>query len=206
MAPYSTQGQKRTYDGGIVAGSLLVPESREIARLLLEGEDKNAWKDAIMKGNILQKRSPQTAKIQGSLIQKRLLLMNPPHWEMLVHGHSALATQAIMAAAIKHSHLIGDFMLSVVKEHWQTFQKSISNSDWHYFMEHCAQLDPRIDSWTDKTRAKLKQVVFRVLAEAGYINNTKSRLLQSVAIEPDLRQYLSTYSEAYILSCMSATE
>ncbi|MFO7839746.1 MAG: DUF1819 family protein [Desulfosalsimonadaceae bacterium] len=206
MAPHSTQGQKKTYDGGIVAGSLLVPESREVARLLLQGKDKNAWKDAIMKGNILQKRSPETAKRQGRLIQKRLSLMNPEHWELVSEGHAALATQAVMAAAIKHSHLIGDFMQSVVREHWRTFQKTISDSDWHHFMENCAQLDPRVDTWTDKTRAKLKQVVFRILAEAGYIQSTKSRQLQPVSIEPALRKYLDAHSEAYVLRCMSATE
>ena len=206
MAPHSTQGLKKTYDGGIVAGSLLVPESREIARLLLQGDDKNAWKDAIMKGNILQKRSPETAKRQGRLIQKRLSLMSPDHWEMVAEGHAALATQAVMAAAIKHSHLIGDFMLSVVREHWRTFQKTISNSDWHHFMENCAQLDPRVEAWTEKTRAKIKQVVFRILAEAGYIQSTKSLLLQPVSIEPELRKYLDAHSEAYVLRCMSATE
>jgi len=63
MASHSTQGQKKIYDGGIVAGSLLVPESREIARLLLQGGDKAVWKDAIMRGNILQKRSPETATL-----------------------------------------------------------------------------------------------------------------------------------------------
>jgi len=206
MAFHPKQDQKKVYNGSIASGSLLVPESREIARLLLEGADQKALKDAILRGNILQKRSPKTAKIQGSLIKKRLILMSSPHWEMVAHGHAALSAQAVMAASIKHSHLIGDFMLSVVKEHWQTFQKSLSNSDWHHFMENCAQLDPRVDTWTDKTRAKLRQVAFRALAEAGYINNTKSRLLQSVAIEPELRQYLIAHSEAYILSCMSATE
>jgi hypothetical protein len=203
--PHSKQEQKKTYDGGIVAGSLLVPESREIARLLLEGTDENAWKDAIMKGNILQKRSPETAKRQGRLIRKRLLLMKPDHWEMVAEGHTSLATQAVMAAAVKHSHLIGDFMQSVVRQHWQTFQKSISNSDWYRFMETCAQVDHRVEAWTEKTRAKLKQVVFRVLAEAGYIKSTKSLLLQPVSIEPELRKYLDVHSEVYVLRCMSAT-
>jgi len=206
MPFYPKQGQKKVYDGGIVAGSLLVPESREIARLLLAGEDKNAWNNAIMKGNILQKRSPETAKRQGRLIQKRLLLMKPEHWEMVAEGHTSLATQAAMAAAVKHSHLIGDFMQSVVREHWQTFQKSISNSDWYHFMEICAQVDPRVEAWTEKTRAKLKQVVFRILAEAGYIQSTKSLLLQPVSIEPELRKSLDSNLETYVLKCLSATE
>ncbi len=206
MAIHSKQDQEKVYNGSIASGALLVPESRTIARLLLAGADQKTVKEAILKGNILQKRSPQTAKIHGSLIQKRLILMNPPHWEMVVQGHAALATQAVMAAAIKHSHLIGDFMQSVVKAHWQTFQTSLFSSDWHYFMENCAQLDPRVDTWTAQTRAKLKQVVFKILAESGYINNTKSCVLQSVAVEPELRHYLTAHSETYITSCMAATE
>lgn len=205
MAFHPKQDQKKVYNGAIASGALLAPESRKIARLLLAGADQNTIKDAILRGNILQKRSPQTAKTHESLIKKRLMLMDHDHWEMVVHGHAALVTQALMAAAIKHSHLIGDFMQSVVKEHWQTFQKSLFDSDWYYFMENCAQFDPRVDTWTDQTRAKLKQVVFRVLAESGYIDNTKSRLLQPVAIEPELRHYLTAHSEDYIICCMSAT-
>jgi len=206
MVPHSMQGQKKTYDGGIVAGSLLVAESREIARLLLGGEDEDAWRNAIMRGNILQKRSPETAKRQGRLIQKRLLLMKPDHWEMVVNAHADLSTQAVMAAAVKHSRLIGDFMDSVVRPHWQTFQKSLSDTDWNHFLSECAQLDPRVEEWSENTRKKLKQVVFRILAESGYLSDTKNRVLQPVSIEPELRKYLIANNEDYVLNCMSANE
>ncbi|MFP4257063.1 MAG: DUF1819 family protein, partial [Desulfobacterales bacterium] len=200
------QNSKKTYDGGIVAGSLLVAESREIARMLLQGGGPEAWKEAILKGNILQKRSPETARRQGRLIQKRLSLMKPPLWEIIANSHTDLSTQAVMAAAVKHSRLIGDFMDAVVRPHWQTFQKSISDTDWNHFLAECAQLDPRVEAWSENTRKKLKQVVFRILAESGYLSDTKNRVLQPVSIEPELRKYLIAYNENYVLNCMSATE
>ena len=56
------------YKANITAGSLLVPESRKVAQLLLEGVDKTNWKDAIENQNILQKRSIATASRVAALI------------------------------------------------------------------------------------------------------------------------------------------
>ena len=50
------------YNGEIVAGSLLIPESRKIARLLLNGSDAKTWHQSIFVDNILQKRSPEAAR------------------------------------------------------------------------------------------------------------------------------------------------
>jgi hypothetical protein len=132
--------------------------------------------------------------------------MKPSLWKMIVDSHSDLSTRAVMAAAVKHSRLVGGFMDSVVRRHWQTFQKSISDTDWNHFLSECAQLDPGVEAWSENTRKKLKQVVFRILAESGYISDTKNRVLQSVSIEPELIQYLSANNEDYVLHCMSATE
>ena len=60
------------YNGEIVAGSLLIPESRKIARLLLNGADTKKWHQAVFIDNILQKRSPAAAKRQAKLIRNRL--------------------------------------------------------------------------------------------------------------------------------------
>lgn len=205
MSDHTSQKQHRVYTGDIVAGSLLVAESRGIAELLLKGADPEDWKDAVLKNNILQKRNPETARRQARLIKGRLLLMKPALWEMVVNAHAGLATQAVLAAAIKHSRLLGDFMNTVLREHWRTFQKSISISDWHHFMDVCAQVDPGVEKWSDSTRAKLKQVIFRILAESGYVENTRSLILQPVSIEPELITYLKSNAEDYVINCMSVT-
>ncbi len=76
------------YNGEIVAGSLLTMESRKIACLLLDNADLDAWHQAIVIDNILQKRSPATAKRQAKLIKNRLSLMEPELWDIIVRGSS----------------------------------------------------------------------------------------------------------------------
>ena len=197
---------KIIYNGEIVAGSLLIRESRKIARLLLNNADSGEWHQAIVIENVLQKHRPDTAMRQARLIKNRLSLMTPKLWEIVDKGSMDIAVQAILAASIKHSRLLGDFMDKTLREHWRTFTKNISIKDWKDFLETCAQVDPKVDKWTDSTRSKLKQVVFRILAESKYIACTKSLRLLPVSIIPDIRKYLIENSEDYVLCCMEVTQ
>ena len=192
------------YNGEISAGSLLVSESRLIAHLLLANINANDWDRAIRIDNILQKRNPASAKRQARLIRKRLDLMPSELLRIIVDGGLEASVQAVLAAAIKHSHLLGDFMDTVVRSHWRTFQQHISNKDWSDFMDACAQIDPHVDIWTNATRSKLRQVVFRILAEAGYVENTRSLRLLPVRIVPEIRHCLEKHREVYVLRCMDA--
>ncbi len=64
------KANSKIYKGDITCGSLLVRESRIIADLLLDKADDRAWHQAIVIDNVLQKRSPETAKRQTRLIKK----------------------------------------------------------------------------------------------------------------------------------------
>lgn len=185
----------------MAAGSLLVPESRKVARLLLEEPNEDRWYQAIVVDNILQKKSPASAIRMGRLIKNRLKLMRPALWR-LIDGNSEVATQALLAAAIKHSRLLSEFMRLVVKREVRAYHNELSLKDWRNFLEECALIDPEINHWAQITRNKLGQVVFRILAEARYIESTRSPKLQSVQIAGEVKKYLLQNNETYVLDCM----
>jgi hypothetical protein len=193
------------YNADMVAGSLMVPESRKIARLLLEQADDIIWYQSIVVGNILQKRSPATAKRQSRLIRNRLKLMTPDLWELIVEGPSEVATQAVLAAAIKQSRLLGDFMDQVVRHHVKTFDPQLKTKDWSMFVENCEQLHHEVATWSESTCKKLKQVILRILAEAGYLDSTRSLRITPVTLTDQVRTYLVDNNEDYVLRCMEVT-
>jgi len=80
--------ENKIYTGDIVAGSLLMEESRKIAHLLLGNVNAHGWHQAIVRDNILQKRSPETAKRQARLIKKRLMTMDRELWQLVYDGSS----------------------------------------------------------------------------------------------------------------------
>jgi len=190
------------YNAEISAGSLMLRESRQVARLLLEGADDMVWHRAIYVDNILQKKVPATAKRMIRLIRNRLEPMSPELWKMIVKGTSEIAMQALLAAAIKHSRLLGDFLQDVIKEHYRIFNKQLSHQDWKKFLATCELRDSVVSTWSEKTRAKLGQVVFRIVAEARYLDSTRSLKLTPVTLTPEVRSYLLKHEETYILKCM----
>jgi hypothetical protein len=201
MAP----SEDKTYSGDIVAGSLLLPESRKIADLLLRHVSPEQWHRAVFLDNILQKRSPAGIERHARLVRNRLMTFDDPIWRLIREGSVQTASQALMACAVKHSRLLGDFMDTVVRPHWQTFHRQIDAADWHRYLDRCAQIDPGVEAWQPATRYKLKQVVFRMLAEAGYIDNTRACRLLPVVLVPDIRDYLKDHGETYVLRCMEVT-
>jgi len=206
MKPESSLASIKRYNAEIVAGSLLVAESRKLAELLLKGLDSVALNKAIISDNVLQKKSPATAKRQAALIKKRLDLMTPDLWRLVVNGTHEVATQALLAAAIKHSHLLGDFLQSVVKARLKVFENQLSRKDWTTYLEEREQLDSEVALWAESTRNKLGEVIFRMLAEAKYLDSTRSLKITPVVIIDEVRRYLTDSSEQYVLDCMEITE
>jgi len=190
------------YRATITAGSLKVSESRHIAELLLLGVDAQAWNTAIQDENILQVRSPKSARILANLLRARLEPMQPELWQMVSKGSTVLATQACLAASIKHSALLGDFLDLVVREQYHIFQPALSKALWVKYVEDCGNRDPKMLQWNDSTTTRLRSTVFQILAQAGYIENTKTLKLQSVHIAQELLQYLVDNDEQYVLRCL----
>ena len=56
--------------------------------------------------------------------------------------------------------------------------------------------------WSDLTIRRLQSSVFQMLAQAGYIENSRNLKLQTVHIASQVISYLETNKEDYVLRCM----
>ena len=196
---------QKTYNAELTGGSLLLRESREIVKLLLREPDAKEWHRALVVENILQKISPATAKRMASLIKKRLELMPRELWDMVANGTTEVATQSLLASAIKHSRLLGDFMAQVLRRHYRDFNNQLQTREWEEYLVECAHIDPVVATWSPITRKKMGQVVYRILSEAGYLDNTRSLKLLIVHIAPEVSKFLYDHNEKYVFKCMEIT-
>lgn len=193
------------YRASITTGSLKIPESRVIADLLLQGADPRAWNKAIKTVNILQARSQETATHVANLIRNRLETMDAGLWTLVRDGNNTVATQALLAAAIKQSPLIGDFLDLVVRDQFRQFKPTLSNALWDSYLKDCRGRDAEMPFWKESTRERLRSSVFQTLAQAGFLENTKSLKLQHVHIATQVLQYLKNRKEDYVLRCIQVS-
>jgi hypothetical protein len=193
------------YKADITAGSLKVAESRIVAGLLLRKVNADGWEKAIIEDNVLQTRSEATAIRIGRLIRKRLELMNPDLWRLVRDGTGTVATHSVLAAGVKHSPLLGDFLDLVVREQYRLYNMALSNKLWDDYLDDCRGRDPDMPIWNESTRKRLRSSVFQILAQAGYIENTRSKRLQTVHIASQVLQYLERHNEYYVLRCIKVS-
>src|SRR5690606_563062 len=97
---------------------------------------------------------------------------------------SEVQIQLLLAAAIKHSPLLGDFMRNVYAFRQRRLESALEPHDWPDFLAECAHHDPAVALWADSTRAKLFQVIVRILAESKYIDNPRTMKLTPRSLHP----------------------
>ncbi len=190
------------YTSDITVGALKVPESRVIADLLIREVNETGFWEAVEGHNVLQARSRRTARSLALLVRRRLKTMNRDMWFLVRDGSGMVATHAALAAAIKDSPLLGDFLDLVVREQYRLFSPALSGKLWDRFIDDCQGRDPDMRRWSESTIARLRSSVFQSIAQAGYIESTRSMKLQTVHIAPPVLSCLQTHRETYVLGCM----
>ena len=194
-----------SYDSDLLGGSLMVRESRAVADLLLKNVSDEDWKRAVIEENILQKKVPGSAKRNAKTIRSRLELLEPEFLKAIRDGDDELATQAAFCAALERNELLIEFMERVLKDAYAIHLEKLSMYQWTEFVDECGNRDPVIYDLKETSIKKMGQVVFRMLAEIGYVINTRSMKLQKLLIRPEIKILLENTSRQRILACMDIT-
>lgn len=190
------------YKANFTKGGLMVPESRLVADLLLRGIDAAGWRQAIEVDNALAKRSPTTASTKAMLIRARLRTMTEDLWRLVRDGSKPVSTQAVFAATITYSPLVGDFMDLVVRDLYRRFEETLKPQHWDRYVEDCRSRDPWMPEWTAATLEKLRTLAYGMLTEAGYLSDSRTRTLRPLIVAPEVMQYLKEFQRDYALRCL----
>ena len=196
----------KLYTSTITSSSLRLRESRIIAGLLLNGVSPEEWKHEIKDKNVLQMGSPVSIERVSLLLRNRLEPLGPGLWQMVRDGDRTLATQAVFAGAVKESRLLGDFLDITVREQRLLYAEKLDPLLWNEFIAGCRGRDPEMPHWSDATVQKLRSAVFSMLAEAGYLKDTRTLQLQNVFAAPQLSAYLREQGETYVLRSLEVCE
>ena len=181
----------------------MVRESRIIADLLISGACPDEWNRYVMVDNLLQKRSAASAKRNAQAIRKRLELLAPEFWHALRDGDEELATQAAFCAALQRNLLLVEFIERVVSDAYNSQAECLELYQWADFLDDCAHRDQSIANWTDSSRKKMGQVVFRMLVEMGYLADSRSLNLPHVSIRPEIKTLLDDHYKHRLKDCIT---
>lgn len=194
--------EHKKYLGDLIGGSLMITEAQLIAELLLTEPSKTQWDDAIVDQNILQKRSPASAKRNAATIKKRIANLGSKFLSSLVNANHEEAAQLMMAATLINSPLLADFMRTVVMDAKRMYRENIVMKDWEYFWEDKCRLHPEFADMSESSTYKVAQVAFKVMTDGGFLESTKTKALTNIYITPDVRSLLVEMNKDDIIQAM----
>ena len=193
------------YDSDLIGGSLQVRESRIVADLLLQDASPEQWHEVIQQQNRLQKRAPASAKRVAQAIRKRLERLDAPFWRAIRDGDDELATQVVFCSALERNLLLVEFIETVLKDAFVTRAGVLEPYHWNEFLDERSHRDSAITTWTESSRKKMAQVVYRMLTEVGLLKSTRNMKLQNLMIRSEVRVLLDDSYRYRLKACLEVS-
>ncbi len=158
------------YALSFTTGGLLATEAAVVAPVYLRGHDWAATRTEVKDGNLLQSRvASSTRRVLGALIP-RLQVLSEPELQIVVDGTSTERGHLMWAAACRRYGLIGEFAEEVLRERFLTLAGTVSYEDYDSFYRAKAMWHDELDGVTALSYKKLRQVLFKMMVEAGLLN------------------------------------
>ena len=165
------------YSFSFITGALFAAESAAIVPLLAQGKTWNEIETTVAHENLLKSR---TVASRGRLLREikyRLSVLTETEIEFLANAGSKDVRAMLFIGVCRHFTYIRRFVITVLRPKSLSLDFKIMPSDFAGFMHRESVEHEEIDALTDKSVAKIRQVLFRMLAEASLIDSTRGLML-----------------------------
>ena len=124
-------------------------------------------KRIVAENNLLQSRTSSRSVRTYRELAQRLRMLSKEQLELLVEGNPQEKKYLLWFAVCKRYRLIQEFAIEVIHEKFLSMDFELTELDYDAFFNRKADWHEELDQITASTRDKLKEVVFRMLREAG---------------------------------------
>jgi hypothetical protein len=188
------------YNGVLTREQFLFFEMRTTAKLVAEGLSEDEIYMKIQEENLFQFPTEKSVKnITKACLERLKKLSDNSLIDEIAHGSQDTAKQICLYAMMKHYRLVQDFMLTVVGEKYRVQDLRFSKTDVNVFFMRLQEQDDWVATWSDKTIAKIKQVLIKMLVETEYLDGTKSEQLNPILISTVLENAIRANNDEIFL-------
>lgn len=188
-------GAKQPYKMSFTSGGLFLTESVTVAGMHRSGED---WKDTLERALHEGTTSlPKAASNRRTLreIVNRLMTLNDDEVRFLIDEAGRQEQQYLLwVAACRAYRFVREYAVEVICDRFLAYQLDLPLESFDIFFEAKADWDDGLASISDSTRNKLRQILFRMMREAGVVSD--DHRIQSTYLSAQLRALIEATSPA----------
>jgi hypothetical protein len=163
------------YKMSFSTGGLFVNESISVARLHKAGE---SWKETILTAMADGSTSlPKAASNRRTLreIANRVSCLTEEERHFLINQSDRPEQEALLwLAACRAYRFVREFAIEVIRERFMSYRVDLPLDAFDHFFDGKAEWHPELTKISPSTRLKLRQILFRMLREAGVIDGASN--------------------------------
>jgi hypothetical protein len=177
------------YALSFTSGSLLTQEALIAVPIYLRERDWATTRARIKNENLLQTRVARSnTRMLGALIP-RLQVLTDTELQIIADGTSTERGHLMWAAACRQYDLIGEFAEEALRERFLTLAGKVTYEEFDAFYRSKAIWHDELDTITDTSYKKIRQVVFKMMVDAGLL--TKQDLIEPTSLSARVADCLS---------------
>ncbi len=170
------RGQKvEPYSFSFLTGALYLPESLAVAELARTEHDWAKVLHHASEDNLLKQRKSASRTRLLREIRYRLQQLSREELAFLCEAGSRDQRQLLFIAICRRFRFIREFVEEVLRPKATALDVQLYPADFARFFDRKGAESPEVDQLTPKSTAKIKQVLVRMLAEAGLLDSTASQ-------------------------------
>ena len=180
---------QQPYKMSFTSGGLFLNESVIVAELHVAGED---WKVTLSRALEEGATSlPKAASNRRTLreIVNRLMTLTEDEVRVMVEDAGRQEQQHLLwVATCRAYRFVREFAVEVICDRYIAYQLDLPLESFDIFFDAKADWNEGLASISDSTRNKLRQILFRMMREAGVISD--GNRIQSTYLSAQLRQVI----------------
>jgi len=180
--------------------SLQAYEAETIATLYRETLDWKSVARSVVDDNALQKGTISTRKREFIEFKKRLLSLTAEQLAYYEYATSSDIKNLTMLSCFKLYSFISDFATEIMRNKLLLFDFQLLNSDYEAFYDSKRVAYDNLNTISEGTRYKLKQVMFKMFEQAGFIDSVKNKNIQKPYLSEELIKLIVQDDPKYLSS------
>jgi hypothetical protein len=173
------------YSAKLTGEPFLYNETKIIAEYLLKGFSAEELKKKNLKENLIKHKTIGSITRVNSPIFRRLNIMTDDMLKDFVESDIDNSKYILLYSIMKTDRLVRDFVIEVYKDKLILRKEYIEKYDIDNWYDEKCILSSSLKEKSDKTSAKLKQVIMKILSETGLVIKEKTRFK---VVRPLLRE------------------
>ena len=194
----------KPYNGALTAEQFLFYEIRIVARFYLQGISLEKIIELVLRDNFFQYPTEREVARMTKACYKRIKALNNENliYE-LANAPIEVAKQINLYAMMCYSRLVYEFMVDLIGDKFRQHDFNLSKKDINLFFLSLREQNDDVAAWSEKTIAKLKQVLIKCLIETEMLENYKDQTLNPIFISAELERGIRENNDIKALSAFN---